>query len=587
MSKMNWQIEAYRNGTCEYEIQKTKAHKGTVCIPTGGGKSGVMIRDILWHIDHAKQDEKLIFNISAPILNLCSQLAEDLFEVIAGTHKSNCEKGEFAIFINSSAQDKYYATDNAKAVGKTYHFVDLHEAFETNPNARFAIVISCHESLKNFADKLDEMKVYSTILNYLDESHTLINFTQHRDYEFRLDKFTKDESKRCLILGKLLESSYLYAFSATPDKFMTMMINRNGKNLKAELKSEDTDCIINISPMELIHDGVIVAPYFYACQMEEEITAAKVMRFMEICKDDNPHISHKILVSCSDTDHLERLQDELQERGMTVFSTCAKKGAQSNYNSEDADDNGNFVGISQEDFTKEVDGYDKGDCFVLHIRQLRAGIDIRTLTDCVIANNGTYPKEGNKMVYVQTIGRILRPYKGERPEELEKSGKTLADRVKTHGNVLFMIGEGNYDVISSRIARFAISHYGIKNIKLFDFESQKRNEKHVYGEPKEEKPEDDFFKNANRSWEERIHEEIEELKDEIVSYIRETINRKYTMSKLLKGDFDRECSIRMINQKVGTIFGDDCAIMRPIGEMIGDYDLMKVVSDELLAIGIK
>ena len=582
MSKMNWQIEAYRNGTCEYEIQKTKAHKGTICIPTGGGKSGVMIRDILWHIDHA-ENKKLIFNISAPILNLCSQLAEDLFEVIAGTHKSNCEKGEFAIFINSSAQDKYYATDNAKAVGKIYHFAELHEAFETNPNARFAIVISCHESLKNFADKLDEMKVYSTILNYLDESHTLINFTEKLDYYRNDKKFSCEENKRRKVLENLLKSDYLYAFSATPDKSVTMLINGKNKKTKKDVAFEDVNYIIDVSAMELIRDGVIISPYLYSCPMnesEEGVTASVALRFMEICKEENPRIFHKILISCKDTEHLESLQKSLGESGAVVFSTCAKKGPESNYNAEDADDNGNFTGISPEKFVTDVDNYDKGDCFVLHIRQLRAGIDIRTLTDCIICNRATIPTEADKVTYVQTIGRILRPYKGERPEELKKSGKTLDDRVKNHGNVLFVIGEKMYEEIGSRIGHFAIMYYGVKNVKLFDFKSVTPNQiRGGSGDSKEPFPN---MKSGNNAMSNSAYEEIEKMIAAIVDFIRNDVKRQYLLYHGTGGEFTFENSVRMLQQRFGTA----CGMMRPVGELIRDNDLMDIISKELLSIGI-
>ena len=99
-SKMNWQVKQYMDGTINYEVHNTGECFGTICVPTGGGKSGMVIRDMIWHIDHAKHGERMILNLSAPMLNLCGQLAEDIFSVIKETHKVRCGNGEFAIFIN-------------------------------------------------------------------------------------------------------------------------------------------------------------------------------------------------------------------------------------------------------------------------------------------------------------------------------------------------------------------------------------------------------------------------------------------------------------------------------------------------------
>ena len=53
-SKMNWQVKQYMDGTINYEVHNTGECFGTICVPTGGGKSGMVIRDMIWHIDHAK-----------------------------------------------------------------------------------------------------------------------------------------------------------------------------------------------------------------------------------------------------------------------------------------------------------------------------------------------------------------------------------------------------------------------------------------------------------------------------------------------------------------------------------------------------
>ena len=105
-TKMNWLVKQHENGAIVYDIQNTKEKKGTIVMPTGAGKSGVMDKDIIYHIEHAKG--KTVFNISAPILKLCKQSADDLFSVIESIFLPRCDEGEFMIFINSAADGKIY-----------------------------------------------------------------------------------------------------------------------------------------------------------------------------------------------------------------------------------------------------------------------------------------------------------------------------------------------------------------------------------------------------------------------------------------------------------------------------------------------
>ena len=80
--KMNWFVDKYFNNELTYSIYNTGKKKGTVVIPTGGGKSGMIYEDIVKHIKLSSSNEKYIFNISAPILKLEVQLLNDFFSVL-------------------------------------------------------------------------------------------------------------------------------------------------------------------------------------------------------------------------------------------------------------------------------------------------------------------------------------------------------------------------------------------------------------------------------------------------------------------------------------------------------------------------
>ena len=79
-------------------------------------------------------------------------------------------------------------------------------------------------------------------------------------------------------------------------------------------------------------------------------------------------------------------------------------------------------------FIKAIDDC-KENCFILHIRQLISGIDVSSISDCIIQKNDTdnYNSYSN---IIQTIGRSLRLGK--------ERGKLTEDRLKKHSNVLFV-----------------------------------------------------------------------------------------------------------------------------------------------------
>ena len=114
-NKMSWFIDAYNNGTLDYIIKNTKEDFGTICMPTGTGKSSVVYADVINAIDNNKDGKKLVFNISCPILKLTQQFINDLFDVIAGTHAHIAD--QIGFFVNSSDSGKNYDTRNLVELG--------------------------------------------------------------------------------------------------------------------------------------------------------------------------------------------------------------------------------------------------------------------------------------------------------------------------------------------------------------------------------------------------------------------------------------------------------------------------------------
>lgn len=430
-SKMNWLVEKITKCGYDCKIVETGSNKGTVLIPTGGGKSGIMYINICYHIANSKNKPgKYVFNISAPILKLCQQLVNDLFEVISIVFDKECDENKFQIFINSSDDASSYLSSTRK-IGNVYSFDDF-DRFIDSKIAKYAFVISCHKSLYKFAEKIDYINKYTTTFNYIDESHLIYNL---------IDEPVKTEDST--VLMELNKTDYMYAFSATPDAKVSKIIKEKGPY------------IINVSPADLIKDGIILKPFCKS--VIEHIDDGDYMIKSKHCKDamemwtkDNPYITHKILVSCENTDHLKMLENELKDKyGYKVFSTCAKEGTKEEMEPVDP------VG-----FINAVDNCNEN-CFVLHIKQLREGIDIKTLTGCIISNRNSTISDPVKVKYVQTIGRVLRPLKGER-------GIPENEKVKKCGYVLFVLGDA-YDRIERDTFRFIVNYYGLNGNDTFRF----------------------------------------------------------------------------------------------------------------------
>ena len=95
---------------------------------------------------------------------------------------------------------------------------------------------------------------------------------------------------------------------------------------------------------------------------------------------------------------------ELQKAGYHTICICDPNGGYEQYER---------TNIAE--FSREVESYE-GDCFVIHIRMLREGIDIKGLTDCVIFSRSRGDAERYRM-FIQTIGRVLICRKGKRSKK--------------------------------------------------------------------------------------------------------------------------------------------------------------------------
>ena len=553
--KMKWFVDAYDNNELVYMIANTCKKKGTIVLPTGAGKSGVVYADIVNHINNVKDGEKIIFNISAPILKLEAQLLNDFFSCIKKIFPNRVENGEFMFFINSSADGKAY--DEVENLNSDIHgFYDIDE-FKTNEKAKFAIVASCHKSLYKFASKVDELNGWATTINYLDEAHLVVNDTRDDKSESELND---DKKSRLESLKKICECGMVYALTATPDKYITKLIN--------EYAGEEHDYhMIEVPARELIKDNIILPVMSELAKVpsgdSEKINKDLCINFMNRVIRDNPRIHHKVLVTCTSTDHLVKLRDELTSANCKVFSTCAREGGVS------TDGNGDDYVIDEVKFIEEVDSYD-GNCFVLHIKQLIQGIDIKTLTDCIIYNSTTL-RDGVKRTLLQTIGRVLRPLSGER-------GMPIEMRKKKFGNVLILITEENFDEIQSAYFSFLLKYYGQDGIKAFTRDLDKVIPGHVHN------PFDNGSSGFGNDYFDMFEIEINRLKVNIEKFVKEKVYPRWkAIKKVCEQTNSPYVSKSYIDNELNRVkkgfskYGDGKEY--DTCDLLDDTSLMKAISD--------
>lgn len=444
--KMSWMIDKMEKGNYKYRLYETKKHYGHIVIPTGVGKSGVCIEDIIKNIEIQKSGV-LIINISCPILKLTQQLMKDLFEVI---QLRNINTDNIRFFINSSDDGGNYDVSSLDMD------VNPLSQFETKHD-RINIVASCNMSMWKFIKLTSKIRRASNdekekikfkyrgavrILNYIDEAHLL----PIKEYTQTADGNDVDVDKR-VDLQKLCENSeVVYAFTATPDpKIVEILYDYETEPMRGKRY------IINTSAREAIQRGDILPPMVKFMRTKElNLTLEQLNHIMKDALESNPKIYHKILITAFSRPQLRELYEGLSKMGHKVFCICDPNGGYEDF------EHSNIT-----EFSNEIEHY-QGNCFVIHIRMLREGIDIKGLTDCVLFSRGHGDQDKYRMT-IQTIGRVLRCLKGERGSKfVGTKKKSYADspRLKKYGGVYF-ISPSEDQITESNIRGLIERYYGL------------------------------------------------------------------------------------------------------------------------------
>jgi len=394
---MTFQFYSYQQRALDAVKQ---AIKGTVYIPTGGGKTVVMMEDAKQRIINATEPKTFV--IVAPRILLANQLCSEFEEYLKDLDISYMQVHSGETHHNRSTRPDEIAENNDTAIGSGKH----HFIFTTY----------------NSIGRVNEADINIDVV-YFDEAHHCV--------------------KKSNFVG-IAQTAYVaenaYFFTATP------------KYNNSEESMNNTDVygsnIISIPAKELIDAGCIIPPQVIPYESEtvrtkENAHFVDAENIIGILRQIDDDITPKVLVASPSTKVIWNMftesdvLDELQEMGYATFHITAKHGAYVNNRK-----------VSREKFFELMNEYGndpKQKMIVFHYSILSEGINVHGLTHCIMLRN--LPA----IEMCQTIGRVVRMHRDDR--KAIQDGKIPAGCYqmykKSYGKIVIPVNN-NY---GDRIAR--------------------------------------------------------------------------------------------------------------------------------------
>lgn len=378
-------------------------------MPTAAGKTVVIYAHIKQFLN---DDKKHNFIVSGPITDLnkqtiCSVFTNLYHEGIVSQDNcdiviANCINRKNNTFYTAlDKDDKVVLTeklDGCKLLGINVTTVD------TPQEKQYRITVVCNPTLQKnekFLDKLDKGVITHF---YFDEAHTLRKEYKSDDKDDLVED-TKSE-KTWVDFKKIYDlvqynNGTLHFVTATPTK-------DNFETIK-ELCNLDNyaDCFsYRLRPIEAINAHMIVPPFFKFCKCEHlsngslEAMITYIIDDVKKLKEEKLDYKARILVTVNSTKELREIEEHLIEKygdDYDVYSTCSANGKKKNQQCISGDIAKFKVAIEENERS----------CFVVHIRQIIAGIDIPSFTHTVFNMDA----DTNFIAPFQIIGRVLRPGK--------------------------------------------------------------------------------------------------------------------------------------------------------------------------------
>lgn len=355
------------------------ANKGCVYVPTGGGKTVIMMEDCKRRLQSLDKLQTIV--VVAPRILLAVQLynefktylGDDVFA--ASTH---VHSGEVDCFRTTKSDHIMNRDHNCKTVG-------MHH-----------IIFTSYHSLHKIVDSGINVDVL-----YCDEAH---NATQKAHFVG--------------VAATSMAANSAYFFTATPK------YSRNPHACGMNNKIVFGDTLESVPAPELVNNGSIIPPELVVHETElvrNKENAHDVDREMvlNIIDDLDEEQSAKILVAAPNTRVLwamlsrTDILDSLNEMGYDILHITAKHGAYINREK-----------VGRDKFFQTLTEWGKDDdkkFIVFHYSILSEGINVPGLTHTILLRNLPV------IEMAQTIGRVIRLHKDD--------AKDIADGVITPGDL--------------------------------------------------------------------------------------------------------------------------------------------------------
>lgn len=424
---------------------------GVLYMPTGGGKTVIIY-------GHAKMffgtAIKHNFIISGPIMDLNKQTACSVLTNLFNDGLINSENCDVVIANCANYRsNRFYTVKNGENID-IVNDITGHEplgilvnTIDVKQEKQYRITVVCNPTLQNdekFLDKLTEDDAVKHF--YFDESQTLKkDQTVNTEDDNQNNKNWVNFKKIFTIINMTSVKGSCHMVSATPtkDNFETIMENNFGMSYE--------DCFAyRLTPREAINARMILEPQFYFKRCSKLKVDTILVRIEDVIndinkeKEKNASYKARILVTVASTADLNWIVKRLLEKygsDYDVYSTsCMDKKKKNNET------------ISEDicAFKKAIEENERS-CFVVHIKQIIAGIDIPSFTHTVFNMEATT----NFITPIQIVGRVLRP---------ERFPDGTANLTKKKFGYIYVNIENN-NILAEKAARTLIGYYG----NIFEF----------------------------------------------------------------------------------------------------------------------
>lgn len=353
---------------------------GLIVIPTGGGKTFIIAKDILHNIGG-------VTVVVAPRILLAQQLSKEIDSIIGGkeaytqhfVYSGEAIEREMEALTPEQITDTSFSSCSPTAVKD--------EFIRSIKNKFNLILYTTYHSLGNIIES--GIPINNA---YLDEAH---NATSH--------------SFHSAVRELSGVSERMYSFSATPK--IGSSINGRGNNNSGVFG----EVICEVPANELIGAGVIVPPmvnnlYTGLVRDDKDETCLSRDTIIQTIEHyDNTHCgyNHKILVAADGTKTINELRtqtnliEQCGHMGYDVFMVTSTYGHW--LNNTEIKGRTEFLEI-----LKQYGSDPNKKLLVIHHSILSEGIDVPGLTGCLLLRNM------NMITMTQTIGRVLRMLKVDR-----------------------------------------------------------------------------------------------------------------------------------------------------------------------------